>query len=209
MHMPVCKVYTFVWSPWHQPIKFASLIGNCNVLKALLGFDSWVNFGTIEFSKYISKKIMFSTCSPTKKTHRPQNLLFEKQNRLCDLNCGGRCANTFFLERNMQFSSLNTWYSQVWACGVSEPMIFPWFTRMPSAYCILLPSQGVEPCRLMAVKVSLPGRHPVELVVPRHQFFGPLFLVVGPWDGNQRQGGHWCRYHLCFLYQQVFLASEK
>ena len=129
---------------------------------------------------------------------RPKTDLFEKQNRLCDLNCGGRCANTFFLERNMQFSSLNTWYSQVWACGVSESMIFPWFTRMSSAYCILLPSQGVEPRRSAAVKVSLPGRHPVELVVPRHQFFGPLFLVVGPWDGNQRQGGHWCRYHVDF-----------
>ena len=119
-------VLVSMWSPWHQPIKFASLIGNCNVLKALLGFDSWVNFGTIEFSKYISKKNMFSTCSPTKKTHRPQNLLFEKQNRLCDLNCGGRCANMFFLERNKCSS-------QVWTHDIlkSEHAVFPspWYSH--------------------------------------------------------------------------------
>ena len=53
------------------------------------------------------------------------------------------------------------------------PMVYPYVI-------ILLPSQGVEPRRSVAVKVSLPGRHAVELVVPRREFFGP-------WDGLQGQ----------------------
>jgi hypothetical protein len=52
-----------------------------------------------------------------------------------------------------------------------------------SIIIITLPSQGAELFPSAAVKISLPGRHPLELVVPRRNFFGP-------WDGHQGQGGH-------------------
>ena len=52
-----------------------------------------------------------------------------------------------------------------------------------SIIIITVPSQGAELFPSAAVKISLPGHHPVELVVPRREFFWP-------WGGNQRQGGH-------------------
>ena len=79
---------------------------------------------------------------------------------------------TFVGVTNISFFGGN---SQVWTHDFSTLSII----------IITVPSQGAELFPSAAVKISLPGHHPVELVVPRREFFWP-------WGGNQRQGGHWC-----------------
>ena len=73
-----------------------------------------------------SKYVHIQHLPPQKKHSGPKSYLFEKQNRLCDLNCGGRCANMFFLERNKCSS-------QVWTHDIlkSEHALFPspWYSH--------------------------------------------------------------------------------
>ena len=77
-----------------------------------------------------------------------------------------------------------------WFLDIFHYCMYPSYSQ---GFPVELPSQGAE-LFPSAVKISLPGHHPVELVVPRREFFWP-------WGGNQRQGGHWCGYLMYTLHQ--------
>ena len=70
-----------------------------------------------------------------------------------------------------------------WFLDIFHYCMYPSYSQ---GFPVELPSQGAE-LFPSAVKISLPGHHPVELVVPRREFFGP-------WDGHQGQVAHWCGY---------------